>query len=478
MQDIHTDVAVIGAGTAGLSAYRTARQQGARAVLIEGGAYGTTCARVGCMPSKLLIAAAEAAEAVREAPGFGVMATPAVIDGQAVMARVRSERDRFVGFVVEGVEEIPAADRLRGYARFEDLHTLLIDDHTRVHARSVVIATGSTPFIPPILAGLGDRLLVNDQVFEWTDLPRSVAVFGAGIIGLELGQALHRLGVRVHIFGARHAVGALSDPVLKEYAIKTFQAEFPFQPDARVERVERTEQGVTVFWLDDQDQEQRDDFEWVLAAAGRRPQLQNLGLEQLGLGLNRLGVPDFDRESLQVGDLPLFIAGDANNDLPLLHEAADEGKIAGANAASWPNVTPGKRRSSLSVMFTEPQMALVGQHFARLPAECTAIGQVSFENQGRSRVMRLNKGLLHIYAEQQTHRFLGAEMFGPRAEHMAHLLAWAHQQRLTIEQMLEMPFYHPVIEEGLRTALNDTLRALAAGESINCNGTEAVALSI
>lgn len=190
MQDIHTDVAVIGAGTAGLSAYRTARQQGARAVLIEGGAYGTTCARVGCMPSKLLIAAAEAAEAVREAHGFGIHASAPKIDGQAVMARVRSERDRFVGFVLEGVTEIPEADRLRGYARFEDLRTLVIDDHTRVHARSVVIATGSTPFIPPILAGLGDRLIINDQVFDWEDLPRSVAVFGAGYwLGTGSGPA-------------------------------------------------------------------------------------------------------------------------------------------------------------------------------------------------------------------------------------------------------------------------------------------------
>src|SRR5882757_4248662 len=102
------DVAVIGAGTAGLAAYRAARAAGARAVIIEGGAYGTTCARVGCMPSKLLIAAAEAAHSIHRAPGFGVHVDGNLrVDGREVMARVKRERDRFVGFVVEGIQSIP-----------------------------------------------------------------------------------------------------------------------------------------------------------------------------------------------------------------------------------------------------------------------------------------------------------------------------------------------------------------------------------
>src|SRR3954469_24512190 len=117
MKTLGVDVAVVGAGTAGLAAYRAARAAGASAVIIEGGPYGTTCARVGCMPSKLLIAAAEAAHAIGRASGFGVHAE-ARIDGHQVMERVRRERDRFVGFVLQGVENIPAADRIRGHAKF------------------------------------------------------------------------------------------------------------------------------------------------------------------------------------------------------------------------------------------------------------------------------------------------------------------------------------------------------------------------
>src|SRR4051795_50916 len=124
MNNLDVDVAVIGAGTAGLAAYRAAKAAGKRAVLIEGGAYGTTCARVGCMPSKLLIAAAEAAHAIGRAPGFGVHAGPPRVDGREVMARVKRERDRFVGFVLDGVDNIPLEDRIRGYAKFRDAHTL------------------------------------------------------------------------------------------------------------------------------------------------------------------------------------------------------------------------------------------------------------------------------------------------------------------------------------------------------------------
>ena len=149
MYTVQTDVAIIGAGSAGLPAYRAAKAAGASAILIEGGPHGTTCARVGCMPSKLLIAAAEAAHAAQHTAPFGVHVDgPVRVDGRAVMQRVKSERDRLVGFVLDSVDAIPAADKLTGYARFIDDGLLQVGDHTRVRARSVVIATGSSPVVP------------------------------------------------------------------------------------------------------------------------------------------------------------------------------------------------------------------------------------------------------------------------------------------------------------------------------------------
>ncbi len=113
-------------------------------------------------------------------------------------------------------------------------------------------------------------------------------------------------------------------------------------------------------------------------------------------------------------------------------------------------------------MFSDPQIAMVGSTLAELDGRNVVIGEVSFEDQGRSRVMLKNQGLLRVYADGLSGRFLGAEMVGPRAEHIGHLLAWAHQANMTIADMLAMPFYHPVIEEGLRTALRDADRQLRA----------------
>ncbi|MCH8308843.1 MAG: FAD-dependent oxidoreductase, partial [Proteobacteria bacterium] len=234
MNNRDVDVAVIGAGSAGMRAFRAARAWTQSVVMIEGGAYGTTCARVGCMPSKLLIAAAESAHAVRQAPEFGVNTGGVDIDGVAVMDRVRRERDRFVGFVVDTVESLPEEQRIRGMARFLDDHRIQVGDHTIVNAKRIVIATGSTPNYPGSFAELGDRLVVNDDIFEWRDLPKSVAVFGPGAIGLELGQALSRLGVDALMFGLGGRVGPLTDPKVMESAAQAFSAEFYLDADAKV----------------------------------------------------------------------------------------------------------------------------------------------------------------------------------------------------------------------------------------------------
>ncbi|MHB8743994.1 MAG: dihydrolipoyl dehydrogenase [Sulfuricaulis sp.] len=456
MKQLTVDVAVIGAGTAGLAAYRAAVAAGKRAVIIEDGRYGTTCARVGCMPSKLLIAAAEAVHAAGRWSELGIRLDGSVtIDGQAVMARVRRERDRFVGFVLQRVETISEHDKIRGHARFAGDHTLLVDDHTRLAFAQAVIATGSAPSVPGMLRFLGDRVIVNDDVFDWDDLPQSVGVFGPGVIGLELGQALHRLGVKVLMFGKDHLVGPFSDREVRAYASRTFQKEFYLDANAEVRALARTDNGVIIRYLDYAGNEQSETVDYVIAATGRTPNTRNLGLEHTSLKLDARGVPIFDRHTLRCGDSPIFIAGDANNDLPLLHEAADEGRIAGENAARYPDVRPGLRRTPLAIVFSDPQLAVIGMRHADLAPGSFVTGAASFEDQGRSRIMLRNQGLLHVYADAATGILRGAEMIGPDAEHLGHLLAWAIQAGLTVAQTLEMPFYHPVIEEGLRTALRD-----------------------
>ena len=463
------DVAILGAGSAGLSAYRAAREHTERVLLIDPGPYGTTCARVGCMPSKLLIAAAEAAHAVRDAGRFGIDVPEPHVDGVRVMARVRAERDRFVGFVLDDIAHIDPAHRLAGTARFLADDLLQVEGpglRMQVRARRVVLATGSRPDVP---AGwreaLGDRLIVNDDVFDWHDLPRSLAVVGTGAIGLELALALHRLGVRVRLLGRGPRVGPLTDPALQALAATLFEASLPLHREAEVLAVRRVGDEVELHWRTPGG-EHTERFERLLAATGRRPNVERLDLARTALPLDAHGVPRHDRATMQVGDSTVFVAGDAAADRPLLHEAADDGLIAGRNAGRHPQVRPEPRRTPLGIVFTEPQIALAGRSHHELADAGVrfATGRVGFDNQGRSRVIGRNVGALHVYGERGTRRLLGAELIGPSAEHLGHLLAWSIGRGDTVDAALAQPFYHPVIEEGLRTALRDLRKALDTAE--------------
>lgn len=461
MSATRINVAIIGAGTAGMRAYREVSKKTDSVLLIEGDQYGTTCARVGCMPSKLLIAAAEAAHVGGQSDLFGIHYDKPDIDGAAVMKRVRAERDRFVGFVIEAVEDWPAEHRVKANAKFVSDNELQLSTGERIIADRIVIATGSRPHAPDPFKLFEDRLMLNDDVFEWVDLPDSVAVFGAGVIGLELGQALHRLGVKVTLFGRDNLVGPLTDPDVLSTALDIFTAEFPFFPDGDVKNMTREQAGIEIEYVVDGETKTQM-FDFALVATGRRPNVDNLGLENTSLKLDDRGVPEFDPYNARCGDSHVFIAGDANNSIPLLHEAADEGFVAGFNAANFPDIRRFAKSAPISVVFSDPQIMMVGETYRDLKNRNAAFetGSVDWSDQGRARVMGINKGLLRVYGEKNTGKFLGAEMIGPRAEHIAHLLAWAYQSNLTISQMLERPFYHPVIEEGVRTALRTVNFAL------------------
>ncbi|MBY0226818.1 MAG: dihydrolipoyl dehydrogenase [Hyphomicrobium sp.] len=450
---INVDVAIIGAGSAGMAAYRAARMHTQSVVLIEAEKYGTICARVGCMPSKLLIAAAEAAHRATHADRFGIHCSAVRVDGRQVMERVRRERDRFVALVTETVEQWPSDMRLFGRARFVDPHTLAVGDQV-VRADRIVIATGSSPAVPELWRTLGRRVIVNDDVFDWLDLPESVAVAGMGVIGLELAQALSRLGVRVRGFGRANSFGPLTDPELLAKTKQIIGPELNYDSEAAITAVEATREGVNVNYSDASGGH-TEAFDYLLVTTGRRPNVHDLALENAGIQVDEAGVPIFDPTTGQVGASHIFIAGDATQQRPLLHEAADLGRIAGDNAGRFPDLIVRPRRVPLSIVFSDPQIMIVGASRAELERSSHdfVVGTASFEDQGRSRVMGINAGALHVYIDRRTTRLLGAEMVGPNAEHIGHLLAWAQQAERTLQQMLDSPFYHPVVEEGVRTAL-------------------------
>lgn len=311
-----------------------------------------------------------------------------------------------------------------------------------------MIATGASSVRPPDWGrALGERLVTHEEVFDWPTLPASVAVVGAGPLGLELAQALHRPQVRVRLYDAKYQVGTLSSPALQAQCREIFGHALPLTLGVADLQVDRDGDAVRVRCAGNSASEER--FELLLAAVGRRPNVQALDLSNTSLPLDDEGVPIFDRHSMQVGAMPVFIAG--------------------AAAASYPRVQQHTRRTRMQVAFSEPQLATAGQGFETLKAAGVdfAVGRVSFADQGRAQVMAVNQGALEVYGEPGTGRLLGAEMVGPGAEHIAHLLAWSVARGDTVQQMLSYPYYHPTLEEGLRTALRDLQQTLQLGSQPN-----------
>ncbi|MCR8548773.1 dihydrolipoyl dehydrogenase [Salipiger sp. P9] len=452
MADLTCDVAVIGAGSAGINAERTARKHGATTLLIDPEFAGTTCATVGCMPSKLLIAAGRAAHKARHADMFGVHAGEVTVDGPAVMTRVREGRDRFAGGVRAGFARLPDGVRVKARAQFTGPTTLELDDGRSVSARAVVIATGSSPMVPGPFRALGDLALTNETVFEMEDLPESLAVIGAGVIGLELAQAMARLGVRVAVFDQQDHMAQVRIDAVHEAMKEALSREMPLHLGTTP--VPTVENGkVRIDW-----DGQTELFDRVLVATGRPPNLKGLNLEATGLALNERGMPEVSFETMQCGDAPIFLPGDVNAQRPVLHEAADEGIIAGRNAATFPKVTPSPRMTPLTVTFTEPPLVSVGAG----PDESALTGYSDFATQARARVDGEAFGTVALYAASDG-RLTGADLFCPGADHMGHMLAWAVQQGLTACDLLDMPYYHPTLEEGLRDALKAICKETAAG---------------
>ena len=455
--DITTGVAIIGAGTAGLYALREVRRAGRDFVLIDQGPLGTTCARVGCMPSKVALHAAGLWAARQQLADLGATGIDALqLDTQTTWAALRAQRDRFAKGAADKARAIAGERLIEGRARFIEPTLLEVQGpagRQLVHASAVIIATGSRPVLPAWLEPVADRVVSTDQLYELQTLPKTLGVLGLGAVGLEMGLALARLGVTVTGAGGSSLAGIV-DPRIAERAVERFAREMTLWlgPQASVAP---TDGGVLL-----RSGEREAKVELLLAALGRRPNTDDLNLAGAGFAVGERGEPLFDPATLQLGDWPVFIAGDANGSPALMHEAADEGAMAGYNAAR--NLrTRFRRKTPLAIAFSAPDVAAVGARLDQLDPQRIVIGAASGESNGRLRILGAEQSLLRVYADAETGRLLGAALLCADGEHLAHQLAWAIQRGETAQSLLEMPFYHPVVEELLASALQEIAKRIA-----------------
>lgn len=455
---INVDVAIIGAGTAGLYALREVKRAKQSYLLIDQGPLGTTCARVGCMPSKVALHAGANWSIQQHFAQFGITGTEHLtIAPDIAWAEVKRQRDGFASGAIKNTQRAAGEHLLMGTAEFVTAQQIAVHgedgQRTLVNAQRIILAVGSRPVMPQWLQPVAHKTVSTDQLFELDTLPKRLGILGLGAIGLEMGFALSRMGVSVVAADVGHTIGGIQDPEINQAALKEFESAFTFYLGEAAQVVPQGDHLALHV------KGQTHEVDLLLAALGRHSNLDKLKLENAGINLNNKGTVDFNPHTMQVGDAPIYIAGDASGDRTLMHEAAAEGAMAGYNASHETSV-PFKRKTSIAIAFTDPDIVTVGASFSSLEKHNILVGTALGRNNGRNQILHGSNDMLRLYAEADTGKLLGAAMFGKRAEHIAHLLALAIDRGETAHTLMALPFYHPTVEEMLQSALQDIARKI------------------
>jgi len=409
---IDTDICVIGGGSGGLSVAAGAVQMGAQVVLLEGGEMGGDCLNYGCVPSKSVIAAAHAAHQVRSSHRFGVKAVAPEIDMGAVRAHVRS--------VIAGIAPHDSQERfeelgvrvIRDYGKFTGLRTVVAGDY-EIHARRYVVATGSSPLVPPI-PGIGETpFLTNETVFDIAEPMGHLLVIGGGPIGMEIAQSHARLGARVTVLEGLRALGP-DDPELSQIVKEHVAADgVEIREGAMVSKVFGTAGEITVeaeidgtvetFW-----------GTHLLLAVGRKPNLDKLDLDAAGIESGRGGIVVDAR--LRTSNRKVFAIGDAAQGYKFTHIAGYHAGIVIRNILFR---LPAKvdYRAVPWVTYTSPELAQIGlkEGEAREKfGEDIRVLRAEFADNDRARAERETVGLLKVIAKKNG-VVVGASMVGERA---------------------------------------------------------------
>jgi dihydrolipoamide dehydrogenase len=461
MQQINTDVAIIGAGTAGINAFFSAKENGVKPLLIEKGPIGTTSIRSGCVPTQLLRELSITKNNTKPAAItlYGKKAEQK-IENDEILNILRNKRTTFFEDFFKQFYTIPDDEKLIGNAFFKDSHTLAIENtDIEIYAKTVILATGSEPVIPYNLQRLGNQVITTNQLFELPTLPKSIAVFGTGSIGLELGQTLSRLGVKTIIFGQNN-LWHLTDQKVANEALSSLKEKAFINLDCKITGIENDDNNVKIYYLDETLHECFINVEYILCATGRKPNIDTLKLHSTGIIHDSEGIPYANPHTMQTNIPHIFIAGDVSTNNGCLQNAISQGKLAGLNASVYPNPPITSKVFRQEIIFTDPQMAIVGLNYNEVNEKARSgkkyiIGEGKVKNNTMAKIECHNFGLIHTYFEEESSLFIGAEICAPDAGYIAQFLNCALINKMTLRDLKNLVFYHPSIFEMLSEAFAD-----------------------
>ncbi len=457
-----TEILVIGGGSAGRYAAKAAARKGAQVMLVDPGPFGGLCILKGCMPSKALLRSAHVRHLiVSELPELGLRLSGGQVDLD--MNYIVDSKDRmiqdFADDALQGILNNPSITLVEGLFHFSGTHEGLISGRP-VTFQKAIIASGTRIRLPHINGLESEDIMTSDDILETRILPKKVVVIGTGPVGLELGQYLHNMGSEVTILNINPEWGHGLDRVISEAYLDALRARgLSIQMGITNEWVDRTPEGPTLHYTHE-GIEKSVPFERLLSAIGRIPDTHSLNLEAAGIKTAEKGIIKV-LPTLQTTNPDIYAAGDVTGILPVLNVATFQGEMAGENAT---------RKSPLPIpeppvpiaIFTDPEYARSGlsESEAVFKGHSVVTGRIPFTDLGKAIVYRRTDGWLKIVANESDHKILGAEMFGPSASDLIHVIHVAIALGATLDDYQKILHIHPTFAEIFKYLIDEMTDAI------------------
>lgn len=441
------ELAIIGGGSAGYAAARTAAGEGLKTVVIEGGEeVGGLCILRGCMPSKALLYAGEVAHLAGHAATWGVEVPTVQIDFPAVMARKNRLIQEFADDRREQLES-HRFDFLRATARFVDSHTISLSDGSELNAARFLISTGSKVSPSPLSALSEIGYLTSDEALSLAALPKSLVVLGGGPVAVELAQFFARMKVEFTLVQrSQHLLKSFDVDAATALEKALREDGITLHTGTRLTGAARTPQGKAVEF-EHEGKLVRVEAQEILFALGRLPNIQELGLEKAGVETTGGRIATDAR--MQTSVPHICAAGDCTGPYEIVHIAVQQGEIAAHNLAHPDSPREIDYRLLTEIVFTDPQVASVGLTEKRAKEQGVEYVTASypFNDHGKSMIMEALNGFVKLLADPGTGEILGGACVGPLGGELIHEIMVAMHGRLTVHEFAALPHYHPTLAE-------------------------------
>jgi dihydrolipoamide dehydrogenase len=454
MENIKTDLLVIGAGPGGYVAAIRGAQLGLQTIVVEDGQVGGVCLNWGCIPSKALIEAASTFSRMqKEIPEMGVTG----VEGAAVdVGKLQAWKNDIVNKLTSGVKTLFKGNGIRlinGRAKLKArnaVHVETKEGPVRVEAtKGIIVATGGEPIELPGLKRNGNEIICAKEAVSLGEIPGRLAVIGGGVIGLELGTVYRKLGSKVDVIEMMPAILPGLDPDIQAVCSRRLrQLKIQVRTSAKATGLEQKDRGFGLFVEKEGESPSSIPVDKVLVAAGMRPKTDGLGFEDLGIEIDRSGFVVTD-EYCRTNVPGIYAVGDIAGQPMLAHKASFEGEVAAEAIAGKAGRTA--RALIPSAVFTDPEIGVVGktEEQAVEAGYKVKTGKFFFAASGKAMAMQETHGLVKVVADAETGKTLGVHIAGPHASDLLGEAALAVSLGLTPEQVGHIVHAHPTLGEVL-----------------------------